>query len=427
MSMFNFDHGNKQLKVKLSNKPGKLIFGVGALVGMVTFGSTFAANINLNAGGPVEFGQGVVQATACDNDITVAPFSTFVNATGAGSHKFTSLTVSGIDSSSDKCDGKTFVIKAYGDNGILNIFSYADSANEEDNDSYNTIEIENDGGEFTWISGGTDGDDVIQGSSGDITNTSFTLSFTSEVDTITRTPLASAEDVVRITIESKDSFVPTTYAIGDRGPGGGNIFYYREAGFSCGPDFTTTGSPTGGLCYYLEAAPNTWGGGVADIEKPFAWEEPSSEDVQEIFNEGDTVNNTGDAIGLGYKNSRAIVAQHIRYNLQPDRSAAGAARAYTGGGMDDWYLPSVSELNQMCKWQRGVPYISDSTICQGGEVNSGQGAAGFISVQGGAWFSIYWASSEADRVSGMGQSFAGSYQGSWYKYDNEYVRPIRAF
>ena len=202
MPLLNFD--SKDNQTPRNRKSLKLVLGVGALVGVVALGSTLAASINLNDGGPVEFGQGVTQTTACDDDITVTPFSTFVNEAGAGSHKFTSLEISGIDSSSEKCDGKIFTIKAYGDSGQLDFFSYADSANPEENVSYDTIEIANAGGDYTWISGGSDGDDVIAGPDIGITETSFTLSFTSDLGSITRTPLASAEDVVRITIESSE-------------------------------------------------------------------------------------------------------------------------------------------------------------------------------------------------------------------------------
>jgi hypothetical protein len=202
MSLLDFNEPSP--KSSGSRKPLKLVLGIGALVGTIALGSTLAASINLNGGGPVEFGQGVTQTTACDDEITLTPYSTFINADGAGSYKFSSLKVSGIDSSSDKCSGKTFVIKAYGDSGILNLVSYADTANPEDDGSYNYVEIANDGGEFTWVSGGSDGDDVIPGPDGYITETSFTLNFTSDLGTITRTPLASAEEVKRITIESKD-------------------------------------------------------------------------------------------------------------------------------------------------------------------------------------------------------------------------------
>ena len=221
MSLLNFDsQGHKP-----NHKSLKLVLGVGVIVGVIALGSTLAADISLNLGAPVEFGQGIAQTTACDDDITITPFSTFVNEEEAGSHKFTSLQVSGIDSSSGKCDGKSFVIKAYGDSGILDILNYEEIENPYDDEplviqdeDYDTIEIANDGGVFTWVSGGTDGDDVIQVDPDILTNTSFTLNFasTSSTNTITRTPLVSAEDVVRITIESKDwinNFVQISPAI----------------------------------------------------------------------------------------------------------------------------------------------------------------------------------------------------------------------
>ena len=49
-----------------------------------------------------------------------------------------------------------------------------------------------------------------------------------------------------------------TDAVGDAGPGGGIIYYVNNAGFSCGASYSSTGSPTGGLCNYLEVAPSGW-------------------------------------------------------------------------------------------------------------------------------------------------------------------------
>ena len=77
------------------NKNLKLALGAGTLAVMVGLGSTLAANISLNSGGPVEFGQGVAQTISCQTDltaspsansdrsVTVTPISDFVN-TGDG-------------------------------------------------------------------------------------------------------------------------------------------------------------------------------------------------------------------------------------------------------------------------------------------------------------------------------------------------------
>ena len=194
---------------KGGKKSLKVVIAIGAIAGVLAIRSTLAADITLNLGAPVEFGQGVAQTTACDDDITVTPFSTFVNATGAGAHKFTSLKISGIDSRSDKCSGKTFLIKAYGDSGRLDLFNYTDISTPESVD-YSAIEITDNAGVFTWTSDGTDGDDVTNdenvGAEGrDLSDTSFTLNLTSEANPITRTPLALSEDVKRITVETFDA------------------------------------------------------------------------------------------------------------------------------------------------------------------------------------------------------------------------------
>jgi len=97
MSLLNFGDGDHGPASPRSKKPLKLILGIGALIGVIAIGSTLAANINLNTGGAVEFGQGVAATTACDNDILITPFSNFVNANGAGDYSFSSLKISNIN------------------------------------------------------------------------------------------------------------------------------------------------------------------------------------------------------------------------------------------------------------------------------------------------------------------------------------------
>jgi hypothetical protein len=75
--------------------------------------TTLAANISLNSGSPIQFGQGVSATTACSGatNLTITPNSSFVNASGGGAHYFSSVTVSNIPSS---CNGKDFTINAFG-------------------------------------------------------------------------------------------------------------------------------------------------------------------------------------------------------------------------------------------------------------------------------------------------------------------------
>ena len=210
MSILNFeDKPGGNLK-----KPLKTLLGIGGLAAVIALASTLAANININSG-PIEFGQGVSQTAACDDQITVTPYSTFINDSSTGSHRLTSIKVSGIDSTQDHCAGKTFVIKAYDEEGKVNLFNYSQIDFSYppivlQSDTYTAVEITNYGGTFVWTSGGTDGDDVLNdenvGDPGrDLTQTSFTVNLVSASSTIVRTPLASAQDVQKITVETKNA------------------------------------------------------------------------------------------------------------------------------------------------------------------------------------------------------------------------------
>jgi hypothetical protein len=73
---------------KENSRLGKFLAGISILVaGAFFFNTTFAANVSLNNGQSVEFGQGIQQATACSGStkLTITPASTFANSSGAGS------------------------------------------------------------------------------------------------------------------------------------------------------------------------------------------------------------------------------------------------------------------------------------------------------------------------------------------------------
>ncbi len=112
MEILNLGEAQKA-KLPRRSKKLTLFLGAAALGGVAVLGSTLAANISLNSGSNVEFGQGVALTSACDSDgITATPTATFVNASSGGSFNFATVAFTDISSN---CIEKTFTLKAYGD------------------------------------------------------------------------------------------------------------------------------------------------------------------------------------------------------------------------------------------------------------------------------------------------------------------------
>jgi hypothetical protein len=217
------------------------------------------------------------------------------------------------------------------------------------------------------------------------------------------------------------------YQVGGTGPGGGIIYYQSIAGFNCGNNFTNTGSPSGKKCYFLEVAPSDWTDG-GDPQLPWAIEDNWNSVVDGITDYQGNLNNRpgGTDIGRGYQYSLAIVAQG-----NDETTAAGAARTYSGGSKNDWYLPASGEVNLLCQWARGEPTatISDSVDCNvnSGVLNSGSGANAGLQND-----SFYYSSSEYNDQEAWihdmdNQILAGLNYAQRGKGVVEYVRPIRAF
>jgi hypothetical protein len=174
------------------------------------------------------------------------------------------------------------------------------------------------------------------------------------------------------------------YSVGQTGPGGGKVFYVATTPFACGATLSVT-------CTYLEAAPTA--GASAWTDATYAWSGTTNV----------LIGTTSTSIGTGLKNTLAMVTQSATAG-----KAGTASRAYRGpNGLDDWFLPSKDELNEMYE-QRA---LMDGLVAS----------------------DYYWTSSEADidrswfqRMYGtlFQPNSGGSPPGkaaSWY------VRPIRAF
>jgi len=186
-----------------------------------------------------------------------------------------------------------------------------------------------------------------------------------------------------------------TYRVGDVGPGGGLVFLI-----------------SGGLRY--EMAPKSWSGSSSDDTPTLTWCSDTSSDITGAV---------GTAVGTGSANTTAMQSPACT-------SGAGvSARAYRGGGLTDWFLPSYDELNAMCHYSRN-PTVPGTGSCQWGPGSGPQdetfagGAYGFAD--------NYWSSSQKYASDAWFFNFVYG-GGDWDSkgVDGEYgalrVRPIRAF
>ena len=478
-----------------SEKPRKkklvALLSFSLLTGALFFQGVFAANINLNVGSQVEFGQGIVQTVACDSDgMTLLPRAGFVNSSGSGSHVIQSIVVSQVDSSANGCHDKILTFKGFG----LTSSSSLDLVN-----SVNSIVVVVSSGLPNFSIPATTGVTLT-----DISSSGFTISFDPTASPIlaselfrftvessgiaagttlvlsrasvgttagvafTTQPQITIKDannntvvtsnaVVTATISSggqlygtttatavsgvatfsdlgirgfggtaytitysvsglvpaTQSVTPTAYTLGATGPGGGKIFYIStSAGFACGPTLNER-------CFYLEAAPPALG--LASFDSDTAnsasrtWAQASPvryDNVTTIGSGGETATATG--LGWGYRNTLAIISQG---NSNPATSAAALAQSFTGGGKNDWFLPSLDELTQMCTWQAGTCYGQPTNN------NVGTGASGFVAF-------IYYASStelSSSTIWGMRMQQGGRSGGTLNKSVANIVRPARSF
>jgi hypothetical protein len=169
------DLDQDSVKKRLSSISAFLLLLVGGTFFVQT---TLAANVSLNSGSPIEFGQGVSATTSCSGatNLTITPNSTFTNVSGGGAYYFSSVTVSNIPSN---CHGKDFTISAYGNTNSTPLALF--------NTTSTNAVVYNNAGTFQLGVGST-GLSITSGSG------TFTLTFD--------TPVASSGTVFKVTVQS---------------------------------------------------------------------------------------------------------------------------------------------------------------------------------------------------------------------------------
>ncbi|MEI8142323.1 MAG: LamG-like jellyroll fold domain-containing protein [Chitinophagia bacterium] len=189
-------------------------------------------------------------------------------------------------------------------------------------------------------------------------------------------------------------------------------FIVNKAGTSYGPaiSFSTTSPPIiagslyqgGVIAYVLQSGdpgydastPHGLIAAISDQSTGIMW---SNNRIRSITGAN------GTAIGTGLANTNTIIASQ---GAVATSYAAGLARAYNGGGYNDWYLPSKNELNKL--------YLNKTVI------------GGFSS---GYYFSSSEETNQWNEYDAWRQRFAdGAQESGGYGKDQQlYVRAIRSF
>jgi hypothetical protein len=209
-----------------------------------------------------------------------------------------------------------------------------------------------------------------------------------------------------------------TCVVGDRGPGGGIVYYVSAT------PFTSTGSTCNTACKYLEVAPAGWNnGGVAADDPLLVWSTNTSlttgQDTVTAGTESNFANEKFNwKIGQGFYNTSVM-------KVAGETSTAQAAvLAYAGGSTaGQWFIPSMNELNELCKYARGQTTGNPTVACAG----TGSLKTGTADDLGGFVENVYWSSSETSANNAWRQSFLNGFESSPSKGLALYVRPVRAF
>jgi len=187
--------------------------------------------------------------------------------------------------------------------------------------------------------------------------------------------------------------IDDTYEIGDTGPAGGIIFYHDPNGFNV-QGYGSPGDPgyfASYTAYFLEAAPANeanaqWGSQYLAISDVTTF--TISSDVEASI------------IGNGRRDT-SIIVNHL--TIETGRAAQLCANKSLNG-FNDWFLPSLGELNQL--------YLNRNTV------NSAGGNLGT---------NFYWSSSQMAHEYAWSLYFLLGNRNGNNKVSENNTRAIRAF
>lgn len=214
-----------------------------------------------------------------------------------------------------------------------------------------------------------------------VKNSAFTTTTAVDDGTQSTTTVADDGNETTTTVAQDDNETTTTtlapmaYAIGDKGPAGGVIFFADTE-----DEFATFD--------FLEVAPAGWSGEKSDPTASWC------DDLGKELTGADATE-----IGTGQSNTKVLEQSGPTCGA---KSAGQLALAYNGGKKDDWFLPSKGELDLL---------YANTKLLKVSELND----------------AVYWSSSSSNEFRAWGQLFTSGIAGTNFRTSSFAVRPIRSF
>jgi hypothetical protein len=353
-------------------------------VGVMISGVFAASNFALNSGDAVNLVAGSQRVTTCDNDVFINPPGVTFDSVQQ-KYLLTTISVSQVSQQSPSGCGNWIMELAVGYQGGYQMTSWAIPSSSVDS---------------TFYFGGTN------------TGAGMAKSALNAIDP------ALIQNIALQMYPGVSCADGGSCAVGDTGPGGGVVVYVSAT------PITLQGA--GKTVTRIEMAPNSWGGATYPTDPALQMCEP--------YNGGGPLwtgskpggwsgySNVSLPSGLGYglsNTNKLLTYNTATVSCALGSQAASVARNYSGGGFNDWFLPSADELNIICRYANTLDMTS-TAACTAGTVRPG-----FISTANPNWWSSSIYGSQ-ENVTIRIRNATGAYSHSSQSNVSS-IRPIRMF
>jgi hypothetical protein len=361
------------------------IFSLVPISFLVAFGVFASSAISINSGNSVALGAGSQIVTSCDSDVNVDPPGLTLDPL-SGKLMITTISVSNVSQKSPNGCGNWIMELAASSPSGTQITSWSIPSSSIDTPFY-----------FGASNSGT------------------------HMAKSSLTPI----DPTQLTTIALQMYPGTSCAdggpcsVGDTGPGGGVVIYVSST------PITLQGA--GKSVTRIEMAPNGWGGVTYPADpalqlcEPYGGGGPIWTGSKPPTWPGYANVSLPTGLGYGLSNTNKLLTFNTSgVSCALSTQAASVARSYTGGGLNDWFLPSADELNLVCRYANSLDMSSNAT-CTAGTVRPG-----FISTVRAYWWSSTMITDQQNQIIQIRGTGTGSQTPNTQSANNS-VRPIRMF